>query len=412
MSLTAIVLAQGDEIVTGSTQDTNSSWLACELRARGVQVVGMAAAPDDELALAALFRDAAQRADLVVSGGGLGPTTDDVTADAAARAASVPLVFDAEAWRQVVERFQTFRRDVPDCNRKQAMIPRAAQRLDNPVGTAPGFALDVGRCRLFCLPGVPRELIAMAGLHVWPWLERQGLPPQRKKALHICGVGESTLQERLADLVLPVGIRIGYQARFLFNTVVLYADSTHADAELRLAQATAAVRGRIGTDVFGEDAATLPAVVGELLQRRGWRLAVAESCTAGGLGALITEVAGSSDWFVGGVIAYDNAVKGELLEVSAEVLQQHGAVSEPCAQAMAEGVRRRLGVEVGLSITGIAGPGGGAPDKPVGTVCFGLASPDETRTRRMTFGDRGRDVVRTAAAASALEWLRRHLIER
>jgi nicotinamide-nucleotide amidase len=411
MPLTAIVLAQGDEIVSGHTQDTNSSWLSRELRAHGVRVAGLAAAPDDELALAALFRFAAERCDLVVSGGGLGPTSDDVTADAVARAAALPLCFDAEAWRQVIARFHTFSRDVPECNRKQAMLPRGSQRLDNPNGTAPGFAVDLGRCRLFCLPGVPRELMAMAERYIWPWLERQGMSPLRKKALHVCGVGESKLQERLTGIALPDGIRIGYQARFMFNSVVLYADGAAGDADDRLARAYAAVFERIGGDVFGEDSATLPEVVGRLLGERRWRLAVAESCTAGGLGALITEAAGSSAWFVGGVICYDNAVKREVLDVPIATLEQHGAVSEPCAQAMAEGVRRRLGAEVGLSITGIAGPGGGSPDKPVGTVCFGLATPDETRTRRMNFGDRGRDVVRTAAAASALEWLRRRLTE-
>jgi nicotinamide-nucleotide amidase len=252
----------------------------------------------------------------------------------------------------------------------------------------------------------------MAELHVWPWLARQGLPPLGKKALHVCGVGESALQERLSGVELPAGVRIGYQARVMFNTVMLYADGDQRDAGERLARAHAAVRERIGGDVFGEDGETLPAVIGGLLRQRRWRLAVAESCTAGGLGALVTEVAGSSDWFIGGVVSYDNAVKRQLLQVPAVILEQHGAVSEPCAQAMAEGVRRLLGAEVGLGITGIAGPAGGTPDKPVGTVWFGLATPDETRTRHVNFGDRDREVVRTAAAASALEWLRRRLLAR
>ncbi|MBN2358867.1 MAG: CinA family nicotinamide mononucleotide deamidase-related protein [Deltaproteobacteria bacterium] len=412
MPLTAIVLAQGDEIVSGSTQDTNSGWLGRELLQRGVRLVGVAAAPDDERELADLIGYASRRCDLVVSGGGLGPTSDDVTADAVARAAALPLCFDDEAWRQVAARMRTFRPQVPECNRKQAMLPRGALRLDNPIGTAPGFAVDLGRCRLFCLPGVPSELKEMAARHVWPWLERQGLRPLPKKVLHVCGVGESMLQERLSGVALPPGIRIGYQARFLFNSIVLYADGAADDAGERLTRAREAVLERIGGDVFGEDGATLPQVVGAGLRRRRWRLAVAESCTAGGLGALITEVAGSSEWFMGGVIAYDNEIKREWLGVSAQTLERHGAVSEPCAREMAEGVRRRLRAEAGLAITGVAGPGGGAPDKPVGTVCFGLSTPVETRTRRVSFGDRGRDLVRTAAAASALEWLRRRLLDK
>jgi len=406
---TARILAQGDEITTGATIDTNSAWVAEQLGRYGVRVLGLAAAPDDVDLLARMLADAARDCDLLVSGGGLGPTTDDVTAEAAARAAGVPLVESAEALEQVRARFARMGRPMSTSDAKQARIPRGAQLLENPAGTAPGFALSLGAARAFFFPGVPRELRAMVDRHLVPWLAADGATPQLRRRFHVCGLGESLLQDRLADLALPPGVRLGYKTRLPYNTVVVYGESETREARQRFEAACEAVRGRLAEDRFGEDDETLPEVVGRLLLARRWALATAESCTAGGTAALVTEVPGSSAWFRGGVVAYANDVKRDLLGVPTALLERHGAVSEECARAMAEGVRRAMHADVGISVTGIAGPEGGTAEKPVGTVCFALALPDGTRTRTVRFPPFGRDRVRALAAATALEWLRRQL---
>lgn len=402
------ILAQGDEITTGATTDTNSGWLATRLTARGARVLGIAAVPDDPVAIAALLRAAAADCDLVVCTGGLGPTDDDDTAEAAAAAAGVPLREDPEALRQVEARFAAFHRPMPPVNRRQARLPAGATLLENRHGTAPGFAFTLGSARVFCFPGVPRELMGMVPEHLDPWLDARGLVPAARRRLHVCGVGESTLQERLTGCPIPPGIRVGYKAWLPYVSIVLYADGGAGPA---LDAAAAAVRERLGPDRFGEDDTTFPQAVGAALRARGWTLGGAESCTGGGLGALVTEAPGASAWFRGSVVAYANDVKRHLLGVDPEILATHGAVSEACAGAMAAGVPRALGADVGLAITGIAGPDGGTPEKPVGMVCLGLALPGApVATRTIRYGDRGRDVVRTLAAAHALEWLRRRVL--
>ncbi|MBN1770457.1 MAG: CinA family nicotinamide mononucleotide deamidase-related protein [Deltaproteobacteria bacterium] len=407
---TARILAQGDELTTGATVDTNSAWVAEQLRLRGVRVLGLCAAPDDVELLARMLVEASRDCDLLVSGGGLGPTTDDVTAEAAARAAGAPLVESPEALAQVRDRFARMGRPMSPSNAKQALIPQGAQVLENPAGTAPGFALPLGTARAFFFPGVPQELRTMVERHLVPWLEAGGAAPLLRRRFHVCGLGESLVQERLADVLPPPGVRLGYKTWLPYNTVLVYGEAEPAEARERFETTCAAVRARLGDDRLGEDDETLPGVVGRLLLDRGWTLATAESCTAGGAAALATETPGSSAWFRGGVVAYDNDVKRSLLDVPAALLEAHGAVSEECARAMAEGVRRAVGADVGVSITGIAGPDGGTPGKPVGLVCFGLALPDVTRTRTTRFPPFGRERVRAMAAAAALEWLRRLLV--
>ena len=409
---TARILAQGDEILTGATLDTNSAWLAEQLWTRGVRVLGIAAAPDDLALLERLLVDAGRDCDLVVSGGGLGPTTDDCTAEAAARAAGVPLGESSEALAQIAERFRAIGRAMTPSNRKQALLPAGSTLLENRAGTAPGFVLSLGRAQAFFFPGVPRELRVMVADHLLPWLDAAGSRSMLRRRFHVCGVGESVLQDQLRDLVLPAGVRIGYKTWLPNNSIVLYGEASGPDAEAGFEQASASLRARLGQDCFGEDDTTLALALGQALRARGWSLALAESCTAGGAAALVTEAPGSSAWFRGGIVAYANDVKQRLLGVSAELLAEHGAVSEPCARAMAEGARRALGADVAVSITGIAGPDGGTPDKPVGTVCIGLALPDETVTRTSSFWTRERDLVRALAAATALEWLRRRLTPR
>jgi len=410
MTRRARILAQGDEIVTGATLDTNSAWLAERLWMRGVRVLEISAVPDDLELLAQQVAEAGRDCELIVSGGGLGPTTDDCTAEAVAKALGVPLVESPEGLEQIRARFQRIGRPMGPSNRKQALLPEGSTLLENPVGTAPGFAVPIGQARAFFFPGVPRELKAMAEQHLLGWLDRTGAVPMLRRRFHVSGVGESALQDRLQSLVLPEGVRIGYKTWLPYNSILLYGDRSVADAEQHFERASAEVRIRLGEDVFGEDDTTLPKALGVALRERGLTLALAESCTAGGACALVTEIAGSSAWFRGGVVSYADAIKTEVLGVPEQVLAEHGAVSEPCARAMAEGVRRITQADIGVSITGIAGPDGGSAEKPVGTVCFGMALPTQTLSRTTLFGLPGRDRVRALAAAAALEWTRRRLL--
>lgn len=403
---TAIILAQGDEIVGGRTLDTNSRWIAQQLSELGVRVVGLAAAPDDIERLADLMRDVIGRVDFVVSTGGLGPTEDDYSADAAARALGRRIVEDGAALEQIRARFLAMGKPMPEVNKKQALVPEGATILENSVGTAPGFVVSQDGTALFFLPGVPSEMRHLFAVHVQPWLEERGLSKPLRKSFHVCGIGESALQEMLGGVTLAAGIRMGFQTHLPFNTVFLYGEQKDA-----MEQAAQQVRIALGDGCCGEDDRELVLTVGEMLVRRGWSLGVAESCTGGGLGAMITDYPGVSSWFHGGVVAYENAVKVALLGVSQEILDHEGAVSEPCAVAMAEGVRRAIGVDVGVSITGIAGPDGGSPDKPVGTVCIGLALPSGLHSRTVSFPGFGRGLVRSFSAATALEWLRRRLLK-
>lgn len=407
--LRACIIAQGDEIVRGATQDTNSVSLAASLSARGVLVTGHISVRDDAREIAEALASAAQDVELLICSGGLGPTDDDLTALAVGRAAALPLVESPLALQQIADRYAALGRPMPSSNRKQALLPLGATLLENPAGTAPGFALDLRRARAFFFPGVPHELDVMTELYLWPWLAARGLSAPLTRRLHVCGVGESELQDRLQRIPLPPSVRLGYKAWAPYNTIVLYGDAARQG---ELDSVTVQVQQRLGVDCFGEDDDSLAMALGRLLRERGLTLAVAESCTGGGIGAMLTSAPGSSDWFLGGVIAYANTIKQRQLAVPTEVLETQGAVSEACAASMAEGARRALGADVGLATTGIAGPAGGTTDKPVGTVCFGLALEAGTRARTVRFGDRGREHVRSLAVATAVEWLRRHLIKR
>ncbi len=404
MALTARILAQGDEICTGATLDTNSQWLAAELTARGVTVAGLGAAPDDLEGLAELFRAHGAGCDLMISTGGLGPTDDDLSAAAAAEATGTALVMNDEARAQVEARYAELQRAMPAVNLRQAELPAGAEVLVNATGTAPGFVLPIGRSRAWFFPGVPREFKLMAAQHLFPWLEAQGLDPLQRRRLHVCNVGESTLQTKLDGLILPDGVHLGFKTWLPYNTIVLYGRNGEA-----LDAAADAVHTRLNDDVFGRDDTTFPLALGAALQAHDWTLALAESCTGGGAGALVTEAPGCSAWFLGAIVSYANTVKTGTLGVPADLLEREGAVSEAVAAAMAAGARRVTGADCAVAITGIAGPDGGTNTKPIGHVCFALETPEGAWSRTVQFGDRGREFVRTLAAAAALEWLRRKL---
>ena len=407
----AILLAVGDELTSGQTLDTNSAWLAQELARVGVAVLEHHTVRDVRSAIAQALQRACERAEIVLVTGGLGPTPDDLTRQALADAMGVKLILD-EPSLQVIESFflRRGRQMIPE-NRVQATFPEGSRPLPNPIGTAPGIAARLGGAMVFVMPGVPREMKKMYTEHV-----RTKLPHQKGAILfsqvHVADRGESDVGAIIADLMVREGdVVVGTTASGGQVTIRITARGNGvADAESKCVQVAAEIRRRLGRDVVGEGDVTLASVVGVLLKRKGQTLSTAESCTGGMLGQMLTDVSGASEFFRGGIVAYDNTVKHALLGVDEALLNEHGAVSEPVARAMAEGCRARLGSDWAISVTGIAGPTGGTDQKPVGTVYIGLAGPGGTEVQlRNLPGERAQVRLRTAMAA--LNMLRLRLLE-
>jgi nicotinamide-nucleotide amidase len=369
---------------------------------------------DDLAVLVAVLREIGQRADIAVVTGGLGPTEDDLSAAAAAGAAGVGLALDPEAMKTVEGFFKTFNRPMTESNRKQAWLPRGAVCLDNPVGTAPGFALPIGRSFFFFLPGVPFEMKKMLEEKVLPRiLQMQGEKHvfRRVKTLSTFGLPESLAGEKVAALggLFP-DIKLGLRAKFPEIQIKLYAaNDDEARLTQRLDEAGRWVRQQLGRHVFADDGSSMEEAVGRLLTARRATLAVAESCTGGLIAHRLTNVAGSSAYFLLSAVTYSNEAKTAILGVRPETLRQWGAVSEETAAEMAAGVRRAAGASLGLATSGIAGPGGGTEEKPVGTVCIGLADGQKVVTRRRCFPFGKRLMNKAIFAMAALDLLRRKL---
>jgi nicotinamide-nucleotide amidase len=335
--------------------------------------------------------------------GGLGPTSDDLTSDAAAAAFGLPVVLDEGALAQIEARYRSRKREMPPANRKQALIPAGATVLENHLGTAPGFRMDIGDRVLFFLPGVPFEMKAMVAEHVIPEVRRRfALPPRRTVILKCMGIAESVAAQQMEGFARP-GVLLGYRAHMPEIHVKL-----HLDPGVDAAPLIAEARTRLGKAVFGVDCGPLAEVVGRHLRARGETVATAESCTAGRISAALAAIPGASDYLLGGAVVYSNAEKTRQCDVPVAMLEAHGAVSEPVARALAEGIRARVGATWGLGVTGIAGPGGGSPEKPVGTVHVALAGPTGTTHRQLHLPfERERVLVFTVG--SALDVLRRQL---
>lgn len=405
MTLCGEVLAIGDELLHGALLDTNSKWIAQQLEAVGVPVVRFTVASDDPAVLRDAMAQACARADVVVATGGLGPTLDDRTRDVAAELQGRPLAFDERSWQNIRDYLGRRGRPVPDSNRRQAMFPVGATVIDNPVGTAPAFSLRLGRGLLFALPGVPREMQTLLRESVLPAIRAlPGLTPTVQHWLRLVGPSEALLGERIAAFMVPgrnpaVGVTVS--AGLLTIRIVAIAP-TRAAAEAASAVTAAELRPLVAEWLIAEGLDDLPQIVAARLLAAGTTLAVAESCTGGLLAATLTDIAGISTVFRGAVVAYANSVKEGQLGVDPTLLATHGAVSEPVAAAMAAGVAERLGADLGVGITGIAGPGGGSADKPVGTVCFGLARAGKVRSWTVKIPDLGREFIRERAVVEVL----------
>lgn len=409
----ATILAVGSELLGTDRLDTNSLRLTETLERHGVDLVSKAVVGDDEERIAGTLERFLADSDLVLVTGGLGPTADDVTRQAAARALGLELRSDAEVAAGIEAKFRAHGMRMPEVNRRQAEVPRGAVLLDNRRGTAPGLRLDDTRGTLFLFPGVPSELEAMIEHDLEPWLAAHTDGSGRERGmLKVAVLPESTVEERIGPAYGEMGREaISILAKPGEIRLQFWASGTVGERRRRLGEMAARLRELVGDAVFTDDPdEDLAAVVETLLRRRGETVATAESCTGGWLGRRITAVAGSSDVYPGGVVSYSNRLKRELLGVPAELLESHGAVSEPVARAMAAGARERLAATYGIGITGVAGPGGGSDDKPVGTVHVAVAGPGEALHLRVRFpGDRER--VRWMTTQLALEMLRRHLLE-
>jgi nicotinamide-nucleotide amidase len=404
--MTAAIFSIGTEITRGEIVNTNASWLSAELTTLGFEVLESVSVDDDPGRIVAGLRRLAATHAVVVATGGLGPTTDDLTAASVAEALGVPLIRDAASLEAIRRRFEAAKRVMSSTNEKQADFPEGAEVLPNPVGTAPGFGVTIGNCRAFFLPGVPREMKRIFADHIVPKIAK--LAPQLTFQIRLktFGMPESQVGEKLAGVedAFP-GIIIGYRAHFPEIEVKVHATAANQnDARALADRAAEEVRQRLASVLYGEGDDTFPEVVGRALRSRGFRLAVAESCTGGLLGHLLTSEP-ASDYFVADAVTYANSAKTRLLGVSEDVLRGHGAVSAEVAAAMAEGVRRLCSVEVAVSITGIAGPSGASPDKPVGLVYWAVAHPGGTIVRDRIFnGDRQQ--IQTLASFAALSLVR------
>lgn len=400
MTLLAEILAIGDELIHGALLDTNSKYLAAELERIGCVVHRFSVTSDDPGHLRSALVDACGRADVVVATGGLGPTLDDRTRDLTAEVLGGPLWFHAESWQQIQDYLHRRGRQVPESNRRQAMLPPGAVAIPNPVGTAPGFAVTIGRARFFALPGVPREMQVLLRDSVLPQIAAMpGLTPTAQLWLRVLGPSEALLGERIEPFMVPGrNPAVGITASGGLLTIRIVGTAASREQALQDCEHTAAeLRPLLGSWLFAEGVAELPELVLDRLRQRGLRLALAESCTGGLLAARLTDVPGSSAVLCGGVVAYANEAKTRLLGVPEALLREHGAVSEPVAVAMANGARERFGADVTVATTGIAGPDGGSPQKPVGTVCFALASASGTRAWTVAIPDLGRTFVRDRA---------------
>jgi len=411
-TLTAEIIAIGSELLAPDRTDTNSLWLTEKLNRLGIEVKLKTIVGDDDARLEEAIKDAVRRSKVVITTGGLGPTEDDITRKIAARALGRRLLLDEAVLAEIRQRFQSFGMTMPERNSRQAMVIEDAEVLPNPNGTAPGIFIDHQGTAIVLLPGPPREMRPMFENHVSPKLSgRVGSLRVMRRLLRVAGLGESAVDEKIAPIYTQYE---NPQTTILFNQseieIHLTARGrTEADADALLDRLSGQIEERLGNAVFSFAGETMEEVVGLKLSVAGYTVSVAESCTGGLIAQRLTEVPGSSKYFIEGVVAYANDAKTRTLGVEPVLLLEHGAVSAPVAEAMAEGIRKRAGTDFGLSATGIAGPGGGTEEKPVGLVYIALADEVRTQLRELRLpGDR--QLIRWRASQAALDMLRRRLI--
>jgi len=411
----SFIFSTGDELTTGKVVDTNANYLADKLHEVGLDLAGVITVGDVPERLEWAWKTAMELADVVISTGGIGPTADDLTTETVGRLTGKKLWFDDATADKMRRLFESGGRKMPENNLKQAMFPETAVIIPNALGTAPGFRMAVEQknhtSHLIVLPGVPREMKPMMEETVIPWLvdSRGHDKVHLSQTFQTYGISESGLDQAVAGLIKPEEARVSFRASFPQISLRVSVEGIRDEAQARLDELSQRVRERIADFVYGEGDVTMEDVIGRLLTERRLTLAVAESCTGGLVGHRITNVPGASNYLLADLVTYSNESKAKVLGVSEQTLQQHGAVSEQCVQEMAAGVRKVAGADLGLATSGIAGPGGGTPEKPVGTVWIALVADGfkASRSYRM-WGTR--DWVKTLASQVALDWIRRYLL--
>jgi nicotinamide-nucleotide amidase len=407
----AEIIAVGSELLTPERTDTNSLFITARLNEAGFQVHRKTVVGDNAEEIASLVREALSRSSLVILSGGLGPTEDDLTRQAVAQALQRPLLIDSGLLDVIRRRFADRGLTMPKINERQAQLIEGAEPLPNSRGTAPGLWIEEKGARIVLLPGPPREMQAMFLAAVVPRVSslRSGRRLVRR-SVHVVGLTESEVDARVAPIYRShPGVETTILASSAQITLNLSQWMQPEGTEEELQELAARIAGTLGEAVYSTSGEALEEVIGRILRESGNSLAVAESCTSGMLAARITRVPGSSDYFLGGVLCYANTVKQSLCGVPAGLLDKHGAVSAEVAEALAQGVRHALNSSIGLSVTGIAGPGGGSAEKPVGLVYFGIAGANGcTHERRIIPGDR--ESIRERASTYALANLRRYLL--
>ena len=417
-----VILSTGDELTTGKIADTNAQWLADRCLTLGLDVVAVLVVGDYHDRISWAWERAFELGDLVVSTGGLGPTSDDLTTEIVARVLGVGLRFDEASAARMRAMFERMGRVMPENNLRQAQFPEPAVILENPLGTAPGYRVSCerevpapggnGRVRvprhLVVMPGVPREMKPMFDDRVVPWLrELRGTDDViAVRTFQTFGMSESALDEAVNRVIRPEEARVGFRASFPMISVKLLVRDVPERADARLEELSARLRDALGPVVFGEGDVTMEAATGAALRARGATLAVAESCSGGLIGHRVTEVPGCSAYFLADYVTYSNGAKRDVLGVRAETLKDFGAVSEETVREMAQGARKRSGASVAVATSGVAGPDGGTDTTPVGTVCFALSADGVLVSRRhQLWGTR--DWVKLLTSQLALDWVRR-----
>ncbi len=407
------IITIGDEIITGHTVNTNAAHIAQQLTGSGFNVKYISAVGDSLEMMQEAFRLALKRAQVVITTGGLGPTDDDITKKAIVKLFKRNLIFHEEVLEDIKKRYEQRGVEMPPIAQNQALLPQGAIFFPNKIGSAVGICIEEKGKIFISLPGVPAEMEQILKESVLPHLEKKRTGKLLKVVkLRTTGIIESKLAELITpNLKLDNGVKLAYLPAYGgIDLRVMAAGESEEEADAKAREVVRYLESVCGKYIYGRDDDTLEGVVGQLLKDNDKTLAVAESCTGGQLGMLITSVSGSSAYFLGGIIAYDNEVKINQLSVEAELIEKHGAVSEECAKAMASGCRKLLGSDYALAITGIAGPTGGTEEKPVGTTFVGLSSVHTTYARKFNFGVY-RESNRARAVYAALELLRREILD-
>ncbi len=404
------IITIGNELISGRTTDVNSCYAAARLSAIGVNVIKITSVGDDYEMVSDAIRKALKRADFIIVTGGLGSTKDDITNEIVARALNRPLVLNNEALRHIKQKIEEMGLSMNPSLEKMAWMPEGAEMLDL-EGNACGYSLKNGNVSLYFLPGIPEQMRYLLDKFVIPDIQgkRTDLPIIRKMTLKSYGLNEALIAEALKDIKQSKETLLGFYPRFPEHHIVITVkgrDRKKMEQELKAMELE--IRKRLSRHIFATGDERMEDVVGKLLREKALTLSVAESCTGGLIGHRITNVPGSSDYFMGGVVVYSNAAKIRMLGVNPDTLNRFGAVSAETAREMAQGIRQYMDTDLGIAVTGIAGPSGGTKEKPVGTVFIGLSTAKEELTRRYRFFG-NREQIKLNTSMMALDWIRRYI---